>query len=114
MSQTDNKMIKRGAIIKVPTTIIFDETTKRRNKAPWVYGVVDFLEDVCEETKERSWSIDWACEHIYIVMESYSHLCGILETDLTLVRMPGEDDIKLDKYYTTDDFLKNRIMENGR
>ena len=78
MSDTTNIMIKRGAIVKVPTTLIFDLNTERRDKAPWIYGVVEFLDDICEETKERSWSIDWACDHLYIVMESYAHLGAVL------------------------------------
>ena len=56
MSAVKQITIWRGAIVKFPTTLMFNNETARRNKDPWVYGVVEFLEDVREETKERTWT----------------------------------------------------------
>ena len=100
-----NRMYK-GCIVKIKTTILFDECTARRNKAPWIYGVIDFLDDVCKETKERAWSVKWAGNHMFMRLESFTHLCAIAESDLTLVRSPGEGDCALGKYYKTSHFFK--------
>ena len=71
MSTAKVRMIARGAVVKVRTALMFEHDNERRNKAPWVYGVVDHLDDVCEDTKERSWSISWATEHLYVTLENF-------------------------------------------
>ena len=113
MSNKNSKeMMSKGCVIKIKTRELFDDVTERRNKAPWVYGMIDFLEDVCEVTKERAWNINWACEYLCISMEIWSHLCAVMESDLTLVRRPCEDNCVLDKYYSTASFFERE--EDGK
>ena len=59
----------KGCIVKMKTTILFDERTARRNKAPWIYWAIDFLDDVCEETKERAWNVKWSGCHMFMHLE---------------------------------------------
>ena len=98
----------KGSIIKLSTVDLFNDRTSRRNKAEWVYGVLNAVEEECEEPEEKAWSIIWATDHLVISNPSLSHIATWLETDLHIVRSPHEDHIKLDKYYTTNDlFIKN-------
>ena len=107
-----NRMYK-GCIVKMKTTILFDERTARRNKASWIYGVIDFLDDVCEETKERAWNVRWSGNHMFMRLESFTHLCAVAESDLILVRSPGEGDCALGRFYKTSNFLKRAKEASG-
>ena len=57
MRNAKPKEMHKGFIVKIETKHLFYECTARRNKVPWIYGVINFLEDVCEETKKIYWSV---------------------------------------------------------
>ena len=95
----------KGSIIRVKTVELFDERTMLRNKAKWVYGVIAYLDDACEETGDKSWAISWATKHLHFSDEHYNHFLPQNESDIELVLEPGGEHIRLDKYYTTKDFF---------
>ena len=99
----------KGSIIRVKTVELFDERTMLRNKAKWVYGVIAYLDDACEETGDKSWAISWATKHLHFSDEHYNHFLPQNESDIELVLEPGGEHIRLDKYYTTKDFF---VMED--
>ena len=98
--------MKVGSIVKIHTEVVFDDRTMRRNKAPWMYGVLTTIEDECEVSREKIWQITWASSQLFVTSSSTLHLASWCESDLTLVREPHEDHMKLDKYYDTSDFFE--------
>ena len=42
----------RGTIVKIDTKLLFNERDMRSDKAPWIYGTIQFLEDVCEPQRK--------------------------------------------------------------
>ena len=113
MRNAKPKEMHKGFIVKIETKHLFDEHTERRNKAPWIYGVIGFLEDVCKETKESAWNIKCAGNHLYMKLDSFSHLCAVIESDLILARRLGKGDCALDKYKKTSDFFSKGKKESG-
>ena len=66
--------MKRGSIVKIATDKLFNERTMRRNKAPWVYGSLFGIEEECEETGEKAWTVNWACTHLFISDLMFQHI----------------------------------------
>ena len=62
-----------------------------RNKAPWVYDVLNFLEDVCEESGQKAWNAKQATNHLLITMETWDYLCTGLEEYMELLMYPYDD-----------------------
>ena len=94
-----------GSIVKIDTEKLFDERTKRRNKAPFIYGVLTCVEEECPDTGMKAWNIDWPLNHLKISMVTYNHVCCVLESDLKLVLLSNMNHINLDENYSTSDFL---------
>ena len=100
-----------GSIVKIETEKLFDDRTKRRNKAPFVYGVLTCVEEEDLEARRKAWNVHWALNHLKISMVTYNHLCCVLESDLKLVLLPNMNNIDLDEVYSTSDFFH---MDDGK
>ena len=58
MSDDKSSTFETGSIVKIKTELIFNEMTERLNVAPFVYGVLDFIEDACEVTNTKAWYVN--------------------------------------------------------
>ena len=48
------RRITKGTIVKIATTDIFTEWTVYRNKMPYIYGVIEKVEEQCDESGDRA------------------------------------------------------------
>ena len=112
MSETENNTFEKGSIVKIKTELIFDKMTKNLNAAPFVYGVLNFVEDACEETNTRAWHVGWAMKHLMIHSSGLEHMTPMLEDDLILVKGPWEMDGRLNRRWCTYHFFEKR--EDGK
>ena len=87
--------------------------TKIQNAAPFVYGVIDFIEDACEVTVTKAWHVNWAIKHLMIHSQGLEHMLPVLEKDITLVKGPWELDGHLNRRWCTHNFFgeKKRRVE---
>ena len=95
----------KGSIVKVRNTMLYNERTMRRNNSIWIYGVLDFIEDICEDIGQKSWNVKWATRYLLITMDSWNHVCAVLEENMEIVRKPDEGDALLHDLYQTKDFF---------
>ena len=70
-----------------------------------MYGVLDFIDDICEDTGQKAFNVKWATRHLLITMDSWNHLCAVLEGNIEIVRKPDEVDALLYNLYQTKDFF---------
>ena len=97
--------MKRGSIVKIRTCKVFDEGTKERNKAPWLYGVLTYVEKEIEHSGEKAWNVHWAINHLKIAMTTFDHIVPYFQHELTIVRTPKQGRAQSDRYYWTWDFF---------
>ena len=88
--------------------------TKNTNAAPFVCGVLDFIEDVCEVMGTKVWNVFWALKHLMIHLEGLEYLLLVLEKDMARVKGPGEVNGRLNKRWCTYHFFEKEKTESGR
>ena len=84
----------------------------KRNVVLYVFGVLDFIEDVCKQTGEKTQIFQLALNCLMIDIDTWSHMFPLLKSKMTLVKGPWELDEMLDKNWYMYDFFEKR--EDGQ
>ena len=111
MSDDEHITFETGSIVKIKTELLFNEMTKSINAAPFVYGVLDFIEDDCDVTGSKAWHVNWALKHLTINSDGLQHIFPVLERDIELMKGPWELDGHLNRRWMTYHFFDKK--ENG-
>ena len=89
MSNDEEIYSMTGSVIKLETELIFIEIQKNMSVAPFIYGVLDVIEDSYELMGTKDWHVYWTMKNLMIHSNSLEHLLPVLEIILSWSRVCG-------------------------